>query len=494
MKIAVYAFATTAQFFRTLIRLTETEADVEWSVILPRGHNVRMFDGVIPPERLCYLYANFNARYRQSASVEEVPSSRNAESLFLSLYRDKDGYRHLDKDEQLRRAVTIYGIYKKFLQRVRPDFILMPDIEVVDGFILLNLCYELGIEPIYYVNGRFLGGVMFARTCSEDLPRYFGGYDLDDIKRARELLEFVREKGLRQIATFLPPSSERGGMLPRPVPLLIRARQSLWRSWTAERLYAGEDSIALSIKTLVRPLLYRYRTAKFNALQQSYFDIMPDLANLPDQFVLYAMQYTPESSINGIAPYYVDQFRAIDQLLMSLPNGYWLLVKEHPAMVGQRPAAFYQALRKRAGVKLVHPRADSYALITKSSLVATVTGTIGLECFFLNKPCLMFGPSFFSHLCYAFSDCRGLPNFVDDIVAGFNPRTDEEKATELARLFHVFFEFRLTGLFSTADDLSEMTIRAYWSAVRAHIRRLQVADGLAAPVVIGGSARSPSVR
>jgi hypothetical protein len=87
-----------------------------------------------------------------------------------------------------------------------------------------------------------------------------------------------------------------------------------------------------------------------------------------------------------------------------------------------------------------------------------------------------------------------LPNFVDDIVAGFNPRTDEEKATELARLFHVFFEFRLTGLFSTADDLSEMTIRAYWSAVRAHIRRLQVADGLAAPVVIGGSARSPSVR
>jgi hypothetical protein len=494
MKIAVYAFAMTARFFRTLIQLTETETDVEWSVILPRGHNVRIFDGVIPPERLCYLYADFNTRYRRNGSVDDVPFSRNAESLYMSLYRDKDGYRHLDQDRQLRRAITIYGIYKEFLQRVRPDYILMPDIEVVDGFILLNLCYELGIEPIYYVNGRFLDGVMFARTCSEDLPRYFGVYELGDIKRARALLEFVREKGLRQIAAFRPSLTESGRKLPPPESLLIRAPRSLWRSWTAERLYAGEDTTALSIKTLIRPLLYRYRTAKFDVLQQRYFDVMPDLANLPVQFVLYAMQYTPESSINGIAPYYVDQFRAIDQLLMSLPNGYWLLVKEHPAMVGQRPAAFYKALRKRAGVKLVHPLADSYTLITKSNLVATVTGTIGLECFFLDKPCLMFGPSFFSHLCHAFADWRKSPNFVDDIVAGYKPRTDDEKAVELARLFHVFYDFRLTGLFSTADDLSETTIRAYWSAVKTHIRRLQLADEHAAPLMIDEGAMSPSFR
>ena len=68
------------------------------------------------------------------------------------------------------------------------------------------------------------------------------------------------------------------------------------------------------------------------------------------------------------------------------------------------------------------------------------------------------------------------------------------RSVELARLFHVFFEFRLTGLLSTADDLSETTIRAYWSAVKTHIRRLQVADKLAAPVVIGEGAMSPSFR
>jgi hypothetical protein len=249
----------------------------------------------------------------------------------------------------------------------------------------------------------------------------------------------------------------------------------LWRSLTKERFHAGEDSFALSIKTMTRPVVYSFRIEKFNFLLKRYFDVMPDLVNLPTKFILYAMQYTPESSINGISPYYVDQFRAIDQLLMSVPNGCWLLVKEHPGMIGQRPAKFYQTLRKRAGVMLVHPGADSHALVAKSSLVATVTGSIGLECFFLNKPCLMFGRSFFSHLCYSFSDWCKSPTFVADIIARFKPRTEEEKTIELARLFHVIFDIQLTGLFSTANDLSETTILAYWNAVRSHIGRLQTA-------------------
>jgi hypothetical protein len=473
MKIAIYAFSTSAYFFRKLIE-THGGADVEWSVVVPRGHYLHLFDGVVPPERVCYLYADFKKYYESEAPRKILASTRAGENVYAALAKDKDGYRHLEKDEQLRRAGTVYAIYRDFLQRVHPDYLLTPDPETVDAFILFQVCAELGIRPVSYVALRLLDGALFSHTCYEDLPCYFGNFDPSDLQRSRRLLAVVRDKGIGPLASLTKQNSSLLSGRQADPSLPVRVVKSLWRAWTTERLHAGEDNFWQKVRTVIKPLVFRYRGAKFRLLQERYFDIAHDLGNLPGRFVFYALQYTPESSINGLEPYYVDQLRAIDRVLPALPNGYFLLVKEHPAMCGERSSRFYRALRKRAGIILVHPRANTSDLIGKADLVVTITGTIGLECFFLDKPCLMFGRNFFAHLCYAYDDWSGHRDFVERILHHYRPRAEEEKAAELARLFNVSYEIGISALFSTNDDLSDDAVGAYWQAVNSHIRRLKM--------------------
>lgn len=81
---------------------------------------------------------------------------------------------------------------------------------------------------------------------------------------------------------------------------------------------------------------------------------------------------TPESSINTLEQYFIDQEKLID-----MPNNFYLLVKEHPVMIGFRDTQFY-----KSGVMLVDPQISTIKLI---ELVITITGTVGLESYLNSK-------------------------------------------------------------------------------------------------------------
>src|SRR5262249_6032262 len=150
------------------------------------------------------------------------------------------------------------------------------------------------------------------------------------------------------------------------------------------------------------------------------------------------------------------------------PNGYWLLVKEHPAMMGERSATFYRLLRRRAGGVLVHPGTDSRKLVMRARLVATVTGTIGLEWFCLVKPCLLFRRNFFGHLCYRFGDWANKNDFIAHILAAYRPLCEEEKVAALAQLLRVSYSCKLGEPVSEPEVMAEQNVAAYWAAVTDH--------------------------
>src|SRR5579883_2673630 len=177
MRICIYAFSTTALFFRALIDRCRVEGDgIEWSVVYPQGNFREMMADVVPADRTCYLYENFQ-RYYDAVNDAAIQRGLGAgEGLVVALMKDKAGYRFLEKDEQLRRAAAIHAVFEEFLRRVRPDIVLFPDIEAVNGFILMNLCKSLGIEVLYTVAQRFLGRSFFAQDSYETLPRWFGDH------------------------------------------------------------------------------------------------------------------------------------------------------------------------------------------------------------------------------------------------------------------------------------------------------------------------------
>src|SRR5690606_15063995 len=77
------------------------------------------------------------------------------------------------------------------------------------------------------------------------------------------------------------------------------------------------------------PLLAKAIWDTRGIINRRIFDIKSS-ESLPPRFAFYPLQYSPESSINTPAPYFVDQMRVIDAIRFSLPSDTILVVKEHP--------------------------------------------------------------------------------------------------------------------------------------------------------------------
>lgn len=468
LRICVYAFSTTALFFHALIEACGKAGDtVEWSVIQPQGHFRGTFKDMIPSERRCYLYETFKEIYDAEDAGNVAQAMASGEGLVTALYKDKDGYRRLKKEEQLRRGGAMHAVYRAFLQRVRPDYVLFPDLEVVDGFVLLNLCQELGIGVLYFTSMRFIGRSYFAADPYESMPIYFGEYSQEDLRAARIVIEKFRNRQSndagRNYAPAVPPKPSFARRL-FTTPLL---------RWTSERLHASEETFRMRVTRHMLHVMNPLRRRRFELLAARYFDVREDPTALPERFIFYALQYTPESSINGLEPYYVDQSRVIDALLLNLPSGHRLVVKEHPAMAGMRPASFYRELLRKPGLVLVHPRVDTRRLILGASVVTTVTGTVGLEAYLLGRPTVLFGPTCFAHLCRRAPAVGELRNFLEGLVESYAPPSEVEKEIEIAKLINIGADFLISDPWYSPTVMAADNVRAARAYLWTHLERLE---------------------
>jgi hypothetical protein len=140
-------------------------------------------------------------------------------------------------------------------------------------------------------------------------------------------------------------------------------------------------------------------------------------------YVYFPLHVQPEFTTDVRAPLFVNQVALAENMARSLPAGYRLVVKEHPGMKGERPLAYYKALRQLFNVELMAPTVDGHDLIRNAAAVAVITGHTAWEAILYQKPIIAFGP-----LCYGFFDlvhpCPDIRDFgriVREAVDRFRP-------------------------------------------------------------------------
>lgn len=471
MKIGVFAFAGSAIFYREVIALAQArDEDIEWSAIIPAAPFRSHFDGVVARDKTLYLYERFNEVF--AASRQEPQLSSSANNINLILATDKNGYRNERKDFQYRWAAAMIAIMRAFLEHVRPDYMLFPAIETVEGSLLANICQEMGVGILNAAHMRSIGLSFFSTDQFETLPAYFGSFDHDALARAGTFLDSLG--GNVPDAVRYPPLAKTGDkVVYRPPHILFRFLRSLRDAVGRERHARHEGGLRLQItRNLVRPL-NALRRLRYRVLDHRLFDVTTSRGSLPPRYILYASQVTPEQSINSLAQFYIEQERAIDLLRMYAPHGYAIVVKEHPAMVGRRPRSHYMNLRRMPGVVLVSPEVSTAQVVKQANLIATVSGTIGLECWLLDRPCLMFGTNFFKHLCYAADAVEGLKAKLAAIIEGYRPPEAGQKRAELAKIYNIGYPFVLFEPLTDPYTLERTNIANYLDAVLSHIERIR---------------------
>jgi hypothetical protein len=109
------------------------------------------------------------------------------------------------------------------------------------------------------------------------------------------------------------------------------------------------------------------------------------------KIVFWAMNLEPEVSLYLFSPEFSNSLEAITWISKSVDIGTVVVIKEHPLALGVRSKKIYKIMSKMANVYFADPELSSEVWLQKSSMVATITGTIGYEAVYSKIPVISFG-------------------------------------------------------------------------------------------------------
>ncbi len=142
-----------------------------------------------------------------------------------------------------------------------------------------------------------------------------------------------------------------------------------------------------------------------------------NLDDITGKIAFYGLHVQPEASIDVLGAFFNDQLKLIKDIRRALPFDTTLVVKEHPNFLGLKKISFFKELRRIPNVAIIHHNVSTFDVYKRSSILFTVSGTVGYEGGMLGIPVVTFCPIYFDglssvHLCTDMTKLRGLVYYL----------------------------------------------------------------------------------
>jgi hypothetical protein len=342
-----------------------------------------------------YLFKHFN-KLHQSLNGNELIDLFPRINLSRVLVTDKDHYKKYSANYQEKVINTMGIVTYRWLQEASPDFIIFPIIESVDAMLAYQIAKQMGIKTMCYSHGRNLQRSFFSDSCNETLPDFVNKINKCHKDEAKKLLN--KSIGDGQLTFYGADINENNLSILEDVKDI----HPILRLLNNIRLKIGKErhNQTLRIFTKFKVYFEKFFTA-FWKIKYKFIEIIfiKPIKIIPKNYDAFPLHFSPESSINTPAPFYIDQERAIDKILLSRKSSRKLLVKEHPSVMGKRPLIFYLRIKKKPFVEFISGNFNTSKLIKNSNIVYSVTGTVCLEAFLKGKNWYQLGENFLSKWC-----------------------------------------------------------------------------------------------
>jgi len=178
----------------------------------------------------------------------------------------------------------------------------------------------------------------------------------------------------------------------------------------------------------------------------------------PEYNVAYmTLHLEPEVSTLSFSPEFTNSMEAISIISKCLPANYVLVVKEHPNSVGVRSKEYYKFIHNIGNVFWSALDVDSSEWLSKSALVATITGTVGVEAVLQKIPVLSFGAHQIINkleTVYHVTDFFSCKCAVDSIVSTKNLPT--ARSSEILKQILIESSFELEGFSEQQHRVEKM--------------------------------------
>ena len=170
------------------------------------------------------------------------------------------------------------------------------------------------------------------------------------------------------------------------------------------------------------------------------------LQDINEKFIYFPLHVQPERTIDVDADFYQDQISLIEKIAKSMPIEYVLCVKENPGMRFRnwRKIEEYKRILNLPNVRLIHYSINALDLISKSSLVMTISGTAGLEAALYEKSSIVFSDVNYEWLS-SVTRIKNLENLSEEIKKSLNTNVEKEELEKLYKFYKLnTFEFDST--------------------------------------------------
>ncbi|WFP50649.1 hypothetical protein PL263_01170 [Methylomonas sp. EFPC3] len=425
MRVILHGFGSFPILFYHVVEYARRRyPELEWAIILSSPHHEALMVSLLGRDNVLVLNAN------DATCTTEEKNWLYPGSLHRDIDSEKRNFKFARSQLQLQRAMNLYRGARRFMAHFAPSHALVSQVEGLDGKVFLACAKQMGIPVVVPTHCRNLGGIFFSPDDSESLPPYANAGD----STARQSGErFLREFREAPKAPAVGRAVAEDKILPMfQKPLLQRIGLALQRRFDARESFEWDYLRAAFLNNLpwLRDAIWNLRRWK----NQGLCDIT-GLEQLPEKFVFYPLQYSPESSINTPAPYFVDQMRAIDAIRHALPSDVVLVIKEHPVCILLRSGSFVRELLHKSGVVVAHYAMPSAEIVKRARITISVTGTATFEAYLLGRPSIALGNAFFSEALGGVCNLRDLRAKIAEKLDG---KVDDAEIIDfLARVFSV---------------------------------------------------------
>lgn len=326
-----------------------------------------------------------------SSLNEQIMSSQ----LFSRHYHWRNYYSYVTQVQQINWLILNYKNIIKIIDEFKPDYIFDDAQAELARSVLIEVCWRRKIPYICNEYTRYKSYQIPSFTLAKREEKYFvdaykKNLNSTKLKKYCDYVESFRNQNEIMTEENLRFFSHESSIV-----------SSLKRLFGHLMYYYNEDIHAGNLKIKKKnPLLFpssvelmrffcRIEYWKNALLKQNKYFLMPDNS---DEYVYMPLHLIPESTTFTKAPQYVNELSIIEAVSKSLPAHWKLYVKEHHAMLGERPISFYKAVNRIPNVMMVqlNYHKDPKQWIQRSKGVVTISGTSAFEAVMLNKPAIIF--------------------------------------------------------------------------------------------------------
>lgn len=325
--------------------------------------------------------------------------------LFTTPYHYRFYLRDLSEHEKLYWVQLVFKEVERILETSKIDRIIDIDNSELGRTVLFQVAKAKKIPYATLESSRYGSVLLPTFTLGRTTDQYF-------IAKYREILgskkidpEYMQKvDDFRNLENIMVPDYKYNNTGKKHSPPLIDdikkialIVKGLVVEWSKNPkvfgLFRRRPMIASLFHASVFFLLWIIRERYLLSKRTGFFD-EPESS---DTYVYFPLHLVPESTTLIKSPFYPNEIAVIEAISKALPMGWKLYVKEHGAMIGERPLGFYRQIKRLTNVRFMmldfYP--DPKPWIQNSVGVITLSGTAAFEAAMMGKPSLMFGNTLF---------------------------------------------------------------------------------------------------